>query len=202
MSTIRQRVNDWFVTKHNISPNIFGQSVWYNIFIFYCITFQVHAGRCKPLYGVCHPVCAGRCKPLDTVCHPVCAGRCKPLDVECHPVCAGRCKPLDVVCPPVCAGRCKPLYVVCHPVRAGRCKPLDADGELVLVKELRGGRVRRSTESTLTRHIHVQFTVAGDRVTLQLALNTDVDTNVHFRFASNTHEQVYVTHDKVYPLSN
>ena len=72
----------------------------------------------------------------------------------------------------------------------------------MLVKELSGRRVRRSTESTLTRHLHVQFTVAGDRVTLQLVQNTDVDTNVHFRFARNAHEQVYVTHAKVHPLSN
>ncbi|KAI0232830.1 hypothetical protein LSAT2_016875, partial [Lamellibrachia satsuma] len=81
-------------------------------------------------------------------------------------------------------------------VSAGRCKPLEGDGELVLVKELRSSRLRRSTESTLRRHLHVQFNVAGERLTLQLARNTDIDTNVPFSFANNKHEKIYVPDEK------
>ena len=71
-------------------------------------------------------------------------------------------------------------------------KPTEGDGELVLVKELRGSRTVRSTESALPRLLHTQFRVDGETVSLRLVRNTDIDTNVPFTFAKNKHEKVYV----------
>ena len=78
-------------------------------------------------------------------------------------------------------------------------KPTEGDGELVLVKELRGSRNRRSSESALPRLLHTQFTVAGERVSLRLVRNTDIDTNVPFTFANKKHEKVYVLDREVRP---
>ncbi|KAI0238532.1 hypothetical protein LSAT2_010747 [Lamellibrachia satsuma] len=74
----------------------------------------------------------------------------------------------------------------------GLGKQTEEDGELVLVKELGSGRMRRSAESTLQQHLHMQFSVAGERMVLQLVQNTDIDMNVPFRFAENKKEQIYI----------
>lgn len=71
-------------------------------------------------------------------------------------------------------------------------RPTEGDGELVLVKELRGRRMRRSTESSLPSLLHTQFVVAGETVSLRLVRNTDIDTNVTFTFAKKKHEKVYI----------
>ncbi|KAI0220634.1 hypothetical protein LSAT2_027880 [Lamellibrachia satsuma] len=82
------------------------------------------------------------------------------------------------------------LLLVC--AVEGLYQPAEGDGELVLVKELRGGRVRRSDEWTLPRYLHMQFSVAGETVTLQLVRNTDIDTNIPFTFAGNKDKTVYI----------
>ena len=82
----------------------------------------------------------------------------------------------------------------------GLGKPTDEDGELVLVKELRGGRVRRSTESTLPRFLHMQFSVAGESVNLQLERNTDIERSVRLSFA-NKNKKTYISIVKVCPPS-
>ena len=83
----------------------------------------------------------------------------------------------------------------------GLGKPTEEDGELVLVKELGSGRMRRSADSTLQHHLHVQFSVAGERVVLQLVQNTDIDMNVPFRFAEDKTKQIYVPNAEVRPTS-
>ncbi|KAK2188361.1 hypothetical protein NP493_134g00002 [Ridgeia piscesae] len=61
-----------------------------------------------------------------------------------------------------------------------------------MVKELGGGRMRRSAQSSLPRYLHMQLTVAGETMTLQLQRNTDIDTNIPFTFAGNKSRKVYI----------
>ncbi|KAK2188368.1 hypothetical protein NP493_134g01013 [Ridgeia piscesae] len=79
-------------------------------------------------------------------------------------------------------------------VRPGLGVPTEDEdeGELVLVKELGGGRMRRSAESSLPRYLHMQFCVGDETMSLQLERNTDIDTNIPFTFAGNKSRKVYI----------
>ena len=80
---------------------------------------------------------------------------------------------------------------------AGVDKPAEDEdeGELVLVKELGGGRMRRSAESAesaLPRYLHMQFSVSNETMSLQLERNTELDTNIPFTFAGEKGRRVYI----------
>ena len=85
-----------------------------------------------------------------------------------------------------------PVHFILRGKLAGLYQTAEGDGELVLVKELRGVRMRRSAEWTLPRYLHMQFSVAGETVTLQLVRNTDIDTNIPFTFAGNKDKTTYI----------
>ena len=71
------------------------------------------------------------------------------------------------------------------------------EGELVLVKELGAGRMRRSAESSLPRYLHMQFNVGNETMTLQLERNTELDTNIPFTFAGEEGRKVYIPDKEV-----
>ena len=83
-------------------------------------------------------------------------------------------------------------FTKCLGKTTGVDKPTEDKGELVMVKELGGGRMRRSAQSSLPRYLHMQLTVAGETMTLQLQRNTDIDTNIPFTFAGNKSRKVYI----------
>ena len=87
---------------------------------------------------------------------------------------------------------------------AGVDKPtedeVEDEGELVLVKELGAGRMRRSAESAesaLPRYLHMQFNVGNETMTLQLERNTELDTNIPFTFAGEEGRKVYIPDKEV-----
>ena len=87
-------------------------------------------------------------------------------------------------------------------ILAGVDKPTEDEdeGELVLVKELGAGRMRRSAESAespLPRYLHMQFNVGNETMSLQLERNTELDTNIPFTFAGEEGRKVYIPDKEV-----
>ena len=69
---------------------------------------------------------------------------------------------------------------------------------LVMVKELRDSRLRRSAETHLPSHLHTNFRIGGDVVYLRLVRNTAIDTNIPFTFVKNKREKIYIPDREVY----
>ena len=77
-------------------------------------------------------------------------------------------------------------------------RPTEEDGELVMVRELGDHRLKRSTESLLPSHLHTNFRIGGDVVSLRLVRNAAIDTNISFTFVKNKREKIYIPDREVY----